>query len=315
MCGVPDQNSSACDSPWNKLMSSSAQPGQPNSTTAAAAAAAFLWSCYFATDTQIPGADNILPPDDEDLSEDDFMSHDVEEEDDEDLFVDDLMSDDLFVDDLMSDDVDEEDDEDLFVDDLMSDDVGEEDDDIFLPLDELISGHTDINDSNDFSPCSTCYGADDEVLEAPTILPGQEDNDYDGDGDVDFDVESLLQSPPANAGDLSRILRFARTAADPTDEEAAQLEGVFLDISDFIGVDDGPRTLHASKESIQRLDKVKIEGPSGFVCSVCMEDLQIGSVGKRMPCQHVYHGGCIDQWLMIKNTCPTCRYQMPVDPD
>ncbi|KMZ61571.1 RING/U-box superfamily protein [Zostera marina] len=39
-------------------------------------------------------------------------------------------------------------------------------------------------------------------------------------------------------------------------------------------------------------------------CSVCMEDY---TVGKRMPCLHVFHEICISSWLALHNSCPLCR--------
>lgn len=46
---------------------------------------------------------------------------------------------------------------------------------------------------------------------------------------------------------------------------------------------------------------------SDDVCSVCMEGFQSGVGGKRVPCGHVYHAGCISSWLSNYNSCPLCR--------
>ncbi|KAJ9183903.1 hypothetical protein P3X46_007702 [Hevea brasiliensis] len=46
---------------------------------------------------------------------------------------------------------------------------------------------------------------------------------------------------------------------------------------------------------------------SDDVCSVCMEGFQSGVGGKRVPCGHVYHAGCISSWLSNCNSCPLCR--------
>lgn len=32
-----------------------------------------------------------------------------------------------------------------------------------------------------------------------------------------------------------------------------------------------------------------------------------------MPCKHHFHLICIDKWLGINESCPICRYKMPLD--
>ncbi|XVF10600.1 hypothetical protein REPUB_Repub07fG0196200 [Reevesia pubescens] len=76
---------------------------------------------------------------------------------------------------------------------------------------------------------------------------------------------------------------------------------------------DPPKMKPASKIAIEGLENVKIDENSGAVsCSVCFEEISIGIEAKRLPCSHVYHAGCIVKWLNERNTCPLCRYQMPV---
>ena len=41
------------------------------------------------------------------------------------------------------------------------------------------------------------------------------------------------------------------------------------------------------------------------VCTICLEDIEEDKI--RLPCDHVYHGNCIQQWLRKKRTCPICR--------
>mmetsp|Transcript_5096 Transcript_5096/g.5039 ORF Transcript_5096/g.5039 Transcript_5096/m.5039 type:complete len:274 (+) Transcript_5096:60-881(+) len=42
-------------------------------------------------------------------------------------------------------------------------------------------------------------------------------------------------------------------------------------------------------------------------CTICMEDFQIGTDIKSLPCFHQYHTECIDLWLERHNTCPICK--------
>lgn len=42
-------------------------------------------------------------------------------------------------------------------------------------------------------------------------------------------------------------------------------------------------------------------------CTICIEQFLAGEDIAIMQCDHAYHKGCIDQWLMNNNSCPLCR--------
>ncbi|XP_077117993.1 RING finger protein 11-like isoform X2 [Ranitomeya variabilis] len=46
-------------------------------------------------------------------------------------------------------------------------------------------------------------------------------------------------------------------------------------------------------------------------CVICMLDFVGGDPLRFLPCMHVYHMECIDNWLMRSFTCPSCME--PVD--
>eukprot|EP00268_Persea_americana_P008495 TRINITY_DN1328_c0_g1_i1.p1 TRINITY_DN1328_c0_g1~~TRINITY_DN1328_c0_g1_i1.p1 ORF type:complete len:388 (-),score=52.41 TRINITY_DN1328_c0_g1_i1:157-1230(-) len=65
----------------------------------------------------------------------------------------------------------------------------------------------------------------------------------------------------------------------------------------------------AARSAIVGLPTVEIEG-GGLICAVCKEGV---SVGKKLPCEHVYHVDCIVPWLDSRNSCPVCRFELPTD--
>ncbi|CAL9219002.1 unnamed protein product [Arabidopsis halleri] len=67
----------------------------------------------------------------------------------------------------------------------------------------------------------------------------------------------------------------------------------------------------AKKEAVEALGTVKIE--ETLQCSVCLDDFEIGTEAKRMPCEHKFHGDCLLPWLELHSSCPVCRYQLPAD--
>lgn len=48
-------------------------------------------------------------------------------------------------------------------------------------------------------------------------------------------------------------------------------------------------------------------------CVICKEEMSEGRDVCEMPCQHLFHWKCILPWLSKKNTCPSCRFQLPTD--
>ena len=75
-----------------------------------------------------------------------------------------------------------------------------------------------------------------------------------------------------------------------------------------------PEILAARRSNINRLqiiihsDDNNIEGnKEKNICPICLDGYDIGSEIRVMNCSHGYHKACIDEWLMMKPTCPTCR--------
>lgn len=46
-------------------------------------------------------------------------------------------------------------------------------------------------------------------------------------------------------------------------------------------------------------------------CVVCMDSMQEECI--ELPCLHRFHLHCIEPWLKMHSTCPTCRAQLPTD--
>ncbi|XP_066370195.1 RING-H2 finger protein ATL66-like [Miscanthus floridulus] len=43
-------------------------------------------------------------------------------------------------------------------------------------------------------------------------------------------------------------------------------------------------------------------------CAICLGLVAVGEAVRRLPtCGHLFHAGCIDQWLRAHATCPMCR--------
>lgn len=45
-------------------------------------------------------------------------------------------------------------------------------------------------------------------------------------------------------------------------------------------------------------------------CAVCISSIKHNETVRRLPCHHVFHCECIDEWLKRKAACPVCRDQI-----
>lgn len=71
-----------------------------------------------------------------------------------------------------------------------------------------------------------------------------------------------------------------------------------------------------SKKALQALPEITVDIPTketAVRCSVCFDDFQLGAKAIQLPCKHIFDKNCLLPWLSEHNTCPHCRYELPVD--
>jgi RING finger protein 165 len=66
------------------------------------------------------------------------------------------------------------------------------------------------------------------------------------------------------------------------------------------------------RESPRSCDaKTQPSDSASTACSICTEDFAEGVKLRLLPCNHLYHPHCIDQWLTNRSrTCPLCRVNL-----
>jgi E3 ubiquitin-protein ligase RNF115/126 len=78
----------------------------------------------------------------------------------------------------------------------------------------------------------------------------------------------------------------------------------------------------ASKNTVESLERVTItkeniakiiKDSSEHSCSVCKDEFEVNQNIIYLPCKHIFHDDCILPWLKERNSCPTCRSELPTD--
>lgn len=117
------------------------------------------------------------------------------------------------------------------------------------------------------------------------------------------DQQAVMDLPAV----LIDILR-QRPAPDEGEESVRAARNFVLDI--FRQLDGIPHGQPAAESAVDALEIVEADGGSGE-CPICQEALAAEEVVTRMPCKHLFHTACVQHWLSLHNTCPTCRHELP----
>jgi hypothetical protein len=55
------------------------------------------------------------------------------------------------------------------------------------------------------------------------------------------------------------------------------------------------------------------DADSQTACSICLVSFEDGDSLRVLPCHHRYHLGCVDRWLVERNSCPVCKSEVVPD--
>ena len=114
--------------------------------------------------------------------------------------------------------------------------------------------------------------------------------------DADVELQALLRDSEVRSGSA---------VADDEESAASSLECIIC----YTGI---PRNSHTHMVTIYRIG---LFSAIDFLCGCEMyRFMKCMYVSQITPCDHVFHDGCLSQWLAVKLECPVCRAALP-DPD
>lgn len=136
---------------------------------------------------------------------------------------------------------------------------------------------------------------------------------------------SPLSFDPAEGGAEGGMLASALAPPQPWAVSALEVEGPAAAVagaatrptSKRLGSNHGCDKEGGEQQGMQEQDMEQEEPTEqgdaddlGDCCATCLCAYQEGEQLRRLPCNHVFHCGCIDPWLQDKTSCPLCRLDL-----
>ncbi len=59
-----------------------------------------------------------------------------------------------------------------------------------------------------------------------------------------------------------------------------------------------------------KIDDINKLDPEKKNCVICLEDFKNGDKATVLPCIHLFHTSCIQNWLKTQNSCPICKFKL-----
>lgn len=146
------------------------------------------------------------------------------------------------------------------------------------------------------------------MLLQPTHLVGQA---FHPASPSDLPVEP---GEPVDADDRPRQSRGPTITVRGPDGTARQLP--LHSVLQMVRQQEERQTAGAQDQTIEALPTRVFEGGpadasgDGTNCQICMENFEEGEELRTLPCFHLFHSHCVDQWLKVNSICPTCRHKI-----
>ncbi|KAL6068606.1 E3 ubiquitin-protein ligase RZF1 [Balamuthia mandrillaris] len=158
------------------------------------------------------------------------------------------------------------------------------------------------------------------LIDSVPLVPGASTSSFTGGGGLGISLLGGLGGSTTATAFGSNLMAEAlaslvssatsTTASDDAEESSFQR---LLDRLRELHPPAGPPP--ASREALDGLPSLRVHAhlkEEAVRCPVCFEDFVVGRRVLALPCRHVFDKECVVPWLKQHNTCPVCRYELPV---
>ncbi|KAG0033545.1 hypothetical protein BGZ81_008121 [Podila clonocystis] len=114
------------------------------------------------------------------------------------------------------------------------------------------------------------------------------------------DGESKAHHPEQGSSDSNAVYVLDIDAPQPQEE---QCEHIILEELDS-GHDHNQDQDETSPPLGNALDQTAMS------CVICLCEYEPDDLLRQMPCRHMFHKECVDEWLKLKRTCPLCKFDI-----
>lgn len=124
-------------------------------------------------------------------------------------------------------------------------------------------------------------------------------------GQLHPSLRNLL--PPDLLEQLSHLPPGLQMLLMNTEALAGGYEDRLMEVQEMLS-----RRRGLSNETIDQVDKFRwgdaqAGQDSQSQCMICLSEFETGEEVRRLPCHHVFHASCVDEWLRRCTDCPICK--------
>lgn len=99
---------------------------------------------------------------------------------------------------------------------------------------------------------------------------------------------------------------------DDVDPDSMSYEELMV-LTEALGAQNkGLTSEEISRLPVKKLKKCCFRSRKDEHCVICQQQCERHDFTITLPCKHIYHAGCIRQWLEIKKMCPICNVEVVV---
>ncbi|CRK99170.1 CLUMA_CG012502, isoform A [Clunio marinus] len=71
--------------------------------------------------------------------------------------------------------------------------------------------------------------------------------------------------------------------------------------------------IHTLPHKYKKLRRASEADEDSEKCTICLSQFEVDNDVRRLPCMHLFHRDCVDQWLVTSKHCPICRVDIETE--